>query len=171
MEEDFKSASIHHQRKFCDHLQKYGIWVQKQQRYTIARLLYDTLLEEEPTDWTETEIMACKPKEKFAFYYIKQLLNSDFGKKPQMSTTGPPPAPAPLASPTPTPLPAPTPGPSVTVLAYTPIYPTQPLSIRSMPKTYGTPAALGTPAPSTFGNGPTLRAYMQPSGPTYTAHI
>lgn len=41
--------------------------------------------------------MACKLKEKFALYYIKQLINSNFGRKPwkfcaliPTSSTGPP---------------------------------------------------------------------------------
>lgn len=71
IEKHFKSARIYYQCKLGDYLQKYSVWVQKQQRYTIARSLYDALLEEEPTDWTEIEIMACKLKKKFAFYYIK----------------------------------------------------------------------------------------------------
>lgn len=33
--------------------------------------------------------MAYKLKEKFVFYYINQLFNFDFSKKPQISTTGP----------------------------------------------------------------------------------
>ena len=48
-EEDFKSASIHHQRKLRGYLRKYGVWVRKQQRYNIARSLHEVLLEEEPT--------------------------------------------------------------------------------------------------------------------------
>ena len=131
-EEDFKLASNHNIRKLRDYLRKFGVWVRKQQRYTIARSLYDALLEEEPTDWTETEIMACKPKEEFASYYIKQLLNSDFGRKSQKShaftpasPTGPPPAAT-----------SPSLGPSAPVPAYTPIHHTQPLSIRPTPASY-----------------------------------
>ena len=76
----------------------------------------------------ETEIMACKPKEKFASYHIKQLLNSDFNRKPQMSTIGSPSAPAPLISPSSTPVP------SASVPAYIPIYPTQPSGIGLTPE-------------------------------------
>ena len=104
-EEDFKSASIHHQRKLRDYLRKYGVWVRKQQRYTIARSLYEVLLEEEPTSWTEAEITACEENEEFASYQISRLIDSDFGRKPRKfraitptSPTGPPPA---ATSPTP----------------------------------------------------------------------
>ena len=50
MEKDFKLASNHNIYKLRDYLQKFGVWVQKQQKYTIARSLYNTLLEEQPTD-------------------------------------------------------------------------------------------------------------------------
>lgn len=49
-EENFRLASNNNQQKLWDYLQKFGIWIQKQQRYPIARLLYDALLEEEPID-------------------------------------------------------------------------------------------------------------------------
>ena len=49
-EEDFKLASNHNICKLWDYLQKFGVWVQKQQRYTIARSLYDALLEDKPTN-------------------------------------------------------------------------------------------------------------------------
>ena len=50
-EENFKLASIHHQRKLRHYLQKYGVRVQKQQRYIMARSLRDVLLDEEPIPW------------------------------------------------------------------------------------------------------------------------
>ena len=144
-EEDFRSASIHHQRKLRAYLRKYGVWVRKQQRYTIARSIHDLLLEEEPTPWTEAEITACEEDENFDSYKISRLIDSDFGRKPQKSRTltptsltGPPPA-ATLSAPAPFASPSPTPGPSVPAPADTPIYPTQP-----------------------SGTGPTLEAYMQP---------
>ena len=125
-EEDFKSASIHQLRKLRDYLRKFGVWIRKQQRYTIARSLYDALLEGEPTEWTEEEIISCKIKEEFGSYHIKQLVYSHFIRKPEFDTftptspSGPSSAPAPFASP------SPTPGPSVPAPANTPIYPTQP---------------------------------------------
>lgn len=116
-------------------MQKFGLWIQKQQKYPITRSLYNALLEKEPIDWTEAEIIACKLKKKFAFYYIKQLLDSNFGKNPQKSCAltptsliGPPPlgipaAPALLVSPSPTPdlsTPAPFVSPSLTPGLLTP---------------------------------------------------
>ena len=47
--EDFKLGSIYHLYKLWDSLQKFGVWIQKQLRYTISRSLYNMLLEEEPT--------------------------------------------------------------------------------------------------------------------------
>ena len=58
-EEDFRSASNNNQRRLRDYLRKFGVWIRRQQRYPIARSLYDALLEEEPTEWTEAEIIAC----------------------------------------------------------------------------------------------------------------
>lgn len=89
--------------------------------------------------------MVCKLKEKFAFYYIKQLFDINFGKKSQIFITRPPPAvilPAILSalftssSPT-SDLSAPIP-------AYITIHFTQPLSIKSMPKTYSTTTTFDT---------------------------
>lgn len=47
-EKNFKLAKINNQQRFRDYLQKFGIWIQRQQRYSIARSLYDMLLEKEP---------------------------------------------------------------------------------------------------------------------------
>ena len=151
-EEDFRSASIHHQRKLRAYLRKYGVWVRKQQRYTIARSLHEVLLEEEPTPWTEAEIIACEENEDFASYKISRLIDSDFGRKPRKSRaltpsspTGPPPAatpaaPAPLASP------SPTPGPSGLAPVNTPMYPTQPPGIGPTPTVYGPQQSGARPA-------------------------
>ena len=103
------------------------------------------------------EIIVCKPKEEFVSYYIKQLLNSNFGRKLQMSTTRPPLAQTPLTSP------SPTPGLLVLVPTYTPTYLTQLSGIRPTLETYSTFVALGIPALSISGIGPTHGAYMQPS--------
>ena len=161
-EEDFKSASIHHQRKLRDYLRKYGVWVRKQQRYTIARSLHEVLLEEEPTPWTEAEIIACEEKEEFASYQISRLIDSDFGRKPRKSRaltptspTGPPPAAT-----------SPTPGPSTAAPVNTPIYSTQPSATEPTPAVYTTPGAYIQPP----GTGPTPGAYMQPTGPTSAAY-
>ena len=62
-EEDFKSASNYNIRRLRDCLRKFGVWIRKQQRFTIARSLYEALIEEEPTPWTEADIMACLDKE------------------------------------------------------------------------------------------------------------
>lgn len=165
MEENFKSASIHHHYKLWDYLQIYDIWIRKKQSYIIIRLLYDALLAKNSTDQTELEIMACKPKEEFVSYYIKKLLDSDFGRKSQISTTRPPPVPISLVSP------LSTSGLSVPVPVYTPIHPMQPLGIGSTPQTYNTLIALGTPTSSTSGIGPTYRVYIQPLRPTSTVYI
>lgn len=71
MKEDFKSASTHHIRKFQDYLRKFGVKLQKQERYNITRILYKILLEKESTFSTVAEIMACHLKENFVLYYIK----------------------------------------------------------------------------------------------------
>ena len=113
------------------------------------------------------EIIACKPKEEFASYYIKQLLDSDFGRKPQKSRAFTSPSPIgspPVAT-------SPSPGLSAPIPAYIPTHPTQPSGIGSTPETYGIPAALGTPAPSISGTGSTRGVYMYPSGPISVAYI
>ncbi len=170
-EEDFKSASIHHQRKLRDYLRKYGVWVRKQQRYTIARSLYEVLLEEEPTSWTEAEITACEENEEFASYQISRLIDSDFGRKPRKfraltptSPTGPPPA---ATSPT-SALSAPAP-------VNTPIYPTQPPGIGPTPAAYGMQRSGARPAAYTQLSviRPSPAVHTQPSstGPAHAVQI
>lgn len=68
MEENFKSASNHHIYKLWDYTQKFSVWIQKQQRYTIIRLLYKVLLKEMSTNWTEEKLIIYKDKEEFALY-------------------------------------------------------------------------------------------------------
>ena len=85
-EEDFRLASNHNTRRLWDYLRKFGVWIRKQQRITIARSLYEALLEEEPKAWTEAEIIACEEKEEFASYQISRLIDSDFGRKPRHSS-------------------------------------------------------------------------------------
>ncbi len=80
-EEDFRLASNHNIRRLRDYLRKHGVWIRKQQRYNIARSLYEALLEEVPTDWTEEELIECEDKEKFASFRISRLFDSDFGRK------------------------------------------------------------------------------------------
>lgn len=70
IEEDFKSASSYYLCKLWDHLQKFGIWIPKQERFNIARILYKGLLKKEPTNWTEEELMKFKDKEKFISFQI-----------------------------------------------------------------------------------------------------
>ncbi len=156
IEEDFTSASVHHQRRLRAYLQKYGVWVQKQQRYTITRSLYEVLFEEKPTPWTETKIIACEKKEEFALYHINRLLDSDFGRKPRRfhaltptsptrlppaatSSTPAPSAPAPFASP------SPTLSPSAQAPANTPIYPIQPPGISTTFRAYMLPLSIRFP--------------------------
>ena len=43
------------------------------------------LLEEDPTNWTELEVIVCKNKKQFASYHISSLLGFDFNKKPRHS--------------------------------------------------------------------------------------
>ena len=38
-----------------------------------------------PTDWTENKLMKCENKENFALFWISQLFDSDFSRKPQKS--------------------------------------------------------------------------------------
>ena len=95
-EDDFRLVHNNDVRRLRKFLRKRGVWIEKS-RTTIARSLFNALQEEEPTPWTEAEIIACEEKEEFASYQISQLINSDFGKKPQKSCaltpaspTGPP---------------------------------------------------------------------------------
>lgn len=97
--------------------------------------------------------MAYKLKEKFAFYYIKPLLTSDFGRKPQISTIKPSPALAPLASP------LQTLGPSTPIPAYTFIYFTPSSGIRFISAAY------------MWFLKHTLIAYIQASSTILTAYI
>lgn len=69
--ENFTLVRNNNQQRLWDYLQKYGIRIQKQPKYLIARSLYDALLEEELKDWIEAMIMVYKLKDEFAFYYIK----------------------------------------------------------------------------------------------------
>lgn len=50
-EENFRLASNHNIQKLQDYLHKFGIWIRKKQRYTIARSLYEALLEEYIASW------------------------------------------------------------------------------------------------------------------------
>lgn len=77
--------------------------------------------------------MAYRLKKQFVPYYIKQLLNSDFGKKPQIFITKPSLVQAPFASS------SPTLGSSVPAPANTLIYCIQPLEIILTPITYNIP--------------------------------
>ena len=79
---NFKSASIHHLCKLRDYLQKFGVLIQKQERYNISKALYKALLEEVPIDWMEEKLMRYKNKENFALFRISRLFDSDFGRKP-----------------------------------------------------------------------------------------
>lgn len=51
-------------------MQKFGVWIQKQQRYRVAKSLYNALLEKEPTLWIKAEIIICKENKGFALYKI-----------------------------------------------------------------------------------------------------
>lgn len=48
-EENFRGGSNYNIQKLWDYLQRFGIWIQKQQKYTITKSLYEVLLEEVPT--------------------------------------------------------------------------------------------------------------------------
>lgn len=109
--------------------------------------------------------MTYKPKEKFAFYYIKQLLGSDFGKKPQISTTESSSA----ATPSTISLslfvsPSLTSGPSTLAPTNTPIYLTY---------TLGTRPIYGIPILHISSTGFTSEAYIQPpkTGLSSVTHI
>ena len=94
-----------------------------------------------PTDWTEKELIKCENKEKFSSFWISQLFNSKFGKKPKISTTRSPIAvivPAPLA------LSLTTPGLSALVSANISIYPIQPLVLRLILAAYMKPSDIGS---------------------------
>ena len=49
-EEDFRLGSNYNIRRLWDYLRKFGVWIQKQQRYTIIKSLYGALLEEVSTE-------------------------------------------------------------------------------------------------------------------------
>lgn len=69
--------------------------------------------------------MKCQNKKNFAFFWINQLFNSDFGKKTIISTTGPPPvATLSATSPAPFALLLPTSGLLALAFANISIYPT-----------------------------------------------
>ncbi len=186
-EEDFRLAKINNQRRLWDYLRKFSVWIRRQKRYSIVRLLYDALLEEEPTPWMEAEITACEENENFDSYKISQLIDSDFDRKPRKSRaltptspTGPPPvATSPTLAPSaPSPFAPPSsfPGPSAPVPANTPIYPTHilgtgfPTAAHTPPGTRPSPGAYMQPPSTGFlpaaypppGTGPTSPAYIQP---------
>lgn len=53
---DFKSASTYYLCKFWDYLQKFGIWIEKLQRYPITTSVYNILLKDNPTKQTKKNI-------------------------------------------------------------------------------------------------------------------
>ena len=55
----FKSANQQFIRKLRTHLRKYGVWIKKERQTTVAQALAQTLLEEDMTPWTDTEIREC----------------------------------------------------------------------------------------------------------------
>lgn len=79
-EDDFKRASIHCQRKLRAFLRKRGVWVERS-KLTIARSLCNTMHEEEPVTWTEAEVEQFRAKEEFSSYQIKEILDTEFGRK------------------------------------------------------------------------------------------
>ena len=81
-EDDFKQTSIHCQRKLREFLRKRGVWVERS-KLTIARSLFNTLQEDENPPWTEAEVKEFMKKEEFNSYQIKELLDTDFGRKPR----------------------------------------------------------------------------------------
>ncbi|SLM36407.1 hypothetical protein LPUS_00586 [Lasallia pustulata] len=99
-EQTFKDASNHEIRRLRTILRKRGVWVQKRARTSIALSLYNTLKEEERTEWTEFEIKSCHTKEAFTSNHIFYLLRTDFDRNPQYPAhthprSGPSPAPPP----------------------------------------------------------------------------
>lgn len=135
--ENFRLGSNYNIQRLQNYLQKFGVWIQKQQKYTIAKSPYELLLKEVLTEWTEKKLIKCENKEKFASFWINQLFDSDFGKKTRKSTIRPPPTAIPSAlalftslSPTSPTGPPPTAislisGPLTTALVNIPIYFTQ----------------------------------------------
>ncbi len=157
-EQDFILASNYNIRRLRDYLRKFGVWIRKQKSLTIARSLYEALLEEQPTEWTEAEIMACKEKEEFASYQISWLLEFDFGRKPQLGVFKPtyPSGPRPAAT--------------------SSAFPTLPTSAPVNAPTILPPTTLSLPAPTTptdAGSIPTVGPIMNAASsvdPPITGH-
>ena len=55
----------------------------------MAKSLYNTIQEENPTPWTEEEITRCKDKEVFISRHITHLIDTDFGRDPKWKTLSP----------------------------------------------------------------------------------
>jgi hypothetical protein len=68
--EDFKTFTLQtfqncnqtYLRKLRIVLREYGVWVATGKRVSLAEALYQTLQEEDPTEWDEVEIRACMAK-------------------------------------------------------------------------------------------------------------
>ena len=79
--EDFDTFTIEifkicHQmtiRKLRSHLRRNGVWVKVDRHTTVAQSLYATLQEDEPIEWTETEMKEQLDKDGFNSYQAKRL--------------------------------------------------------------------------------------------------
>lgn len=57
-ENDFKPASVSNSeiRRLRSFLRKRGVWIEMNKTITVAKALFNTLQEEDPVAWTESEI-------------------------------------------------------------------------------------------------------------------
>ena len=74
---DFKVVENDTIRKLRTFLRKRGAWIEKKARLSPAKSLFNTVQEQEPTPWTESEIKECNDSEKFASNRIISLFETD----------------------------------------------------------------------------------------------
>ena len=86
-ESDFKLVKNDTIRRLRTHLRIQCVWVERRARTSIAKSLFNTLQEQNPTPWTEFEIMECKDNEGISSCHIENLLKTDFGRKPTVYST------------------------------------------------------------------------------------
>ena len=76
-------------RKLRELLRKQRVWVLKNPKVSVAKILVNILQEEIPTQQTEEEITGCKDKEVFTSRHVTHLIETDFGRKPKWTTSTP----------------------------------------------------------------------------------
>lgn len=78
----FRTPPVRTLRQLRDILRRHGVWVDKNQETPVAVALYNLLQEEEEHGWTEEEIMKWKNRETYVSTVIRNMLDTDFGRKP-----------------------------------------------------------------------------------------